>query len=190
MGMGKSGGRAMQPHDFDVSLRTLRIAAILGALCSVFIALAPANAASGTVVALGASNTYGKGVARNQSYPAQLEAMLRASGHNVRVINAGVSGETTGQMLARLDRSVPRGTKVVIFQPGGNDRRKGEAENRATNIATIQQRLAARGIKVILMENSALGGLPRQPDGQHLTPEGYHSLAAQWMPQVVAALGQ
>jgi acyl-CoA thioesterase-1 len=39
---------------------------------------APADAA--TIVALGASNTYGKGVARNQAYPAQLEAILRAKG--------------------------------------------------------------------------------------------------------------
>src|SRR5262245_5955588 len=80
------------------------------------------HAASGTIVALGASNTYGKGVARNQAYPAQLEAILRAKGHTVRVINAGINGNTTGQMLARLNGAVPRGTSAVILQPGGNDR--------------------------------------------------------------------
>jgi lysophospholipase L1-like esterase len=42
------------------------------------LASGPASAGAITIVALGASNTYGKGVARSQSYPAQLEAMLRA----------------------------------------------------------------------------------------------------------------
>src|ERR1700761_2900648 len=81
-------------------------------------------AQAATVVALGASNTFGKGVSRGQAYPAQLEALLRAKGLNVRVINAGINGDTTGGMLARLDRVVPKGTSVVILQPGGNDRRK------------------------------------------------------------------
>ena len=67
----------------------------------------PAGAAAATVVALGASNTFGKGVARNQSYPAQLEALLRARGFSARVINAGINGDTTAGMLARLDRAVP-----------------------------------------------------------------------------------
>src|SRR5829696_9240354 len=87
-----------------------------------------ANAASGTIVALGASNTYGKGVARNQAYPEQLEAILRAKGANVRVVNAGINGDTTEGMLQRLDRTVPNGTSAVILQPGGNDRRKGSPD--------------------------------------------------------------
>jgi acyl-CoA thioesterase I len=178
----------MQIHVFTACMRILRIAAILSSLCSVSISLGPANAASGTVVALGASNTYGKGVAREQAYPEQLGAMLRAAGHDVRVINSGVSGDTTGGMLSRLDQAVPDGTKVVILQPGGNDERKGQGGQRAANIAAIKQRLAARGIKVIIMENSALHGLPHQPDGVHLTPEGYHALAAHFVQQVIAAL--
>ena len=70
-----------------------------------------------TIVALGASNTFGKGVARNQAYPAQLEAILRAKGANVRVVNAGINGDTTEGMLQRLDRAVPNGTSAVILQP-------------------------------------------------------------------------
>jgi acyl-CoA thioesterase I len=72
----------------------------------------PAEAA--TVVALGASNTYGKGVARNQAYPAQLEAILRARGSGVHVVNAGINGDTTEGMLRRLDQAVPKGTSAVI----------------------------------------------------------------------------
>jgi acyl-CoA thioesterase-1 len=138
-----------------------------------------------TVVALGASNTFGKGVARSQAYPAQLEALLRAKGLSVHVVNAGINGDTTGGMLARLDRVVPKGTDVVILQPGGNDRRKLAADN----TPAIQSRLAAMGIKVVMLPNGMLHGLPHQPDGQHLTPEGYHMLAEELVSQVAAALG-
>lgn len=156
---------------------------LLGAF-GVFSALGTAHAA--TVVALGASNTFGKGVSRSQSYPAQLETLLRAKGLNVRVINAGINGDTTGSMLARLDRVVPKGTSVVILQPGGNDRRKLAADN----IPAIQSRLSTMGIKVVMLPNGMLHGLPHQPDGQHLTPEGYHMLAEELVGQVAAALGK
>ena len=144
------------------------------------------GAQAATVVALGASNTFGKGVSRSQAYPAQLEALLRAKGLNVHVVNAGINGDTTGGMLARLDRVVPKGTSVVILQPGGNDRRK-LAPDRTSE---IQARLAAMGIKVVMLPNGMLGGKPHQPDGQHLTPEGYHMLAEQLAGQVAGALGR
>jgi acyl-CoA thioesterase-1 len=143
-------------------------------------------AQAATVVALGASNTFGKGVSRGQAYPAQLEALLRAKGLNARVVNAGINGDTTGGMLARLDRVVPKGTSVVILQPGGNDRRK-LAPDRT---AEIQARLAAMGIKVVMLPNGMLRGKPHQPDGQHLTPEGYHMLAEELAGQVAGALGR
>src|SRR5271156_3644349 len=95
--------------------------ALLGAIALLF---AGSIADAATVVALGASNTFGKGVSRSQAYPAQLEALLRARGISVHVINAGINGNTTGGMLARLDRGGPKGTNVGGLQPGGNDRRK------------------------------------------------------------------
>jgi acyl-CoA thioesterase I len=136
------------------------------------IAVTPAHAA--TVVALGASNTYGKGVARNQAFPAQLETILRAKGLNVHVINAGINGDTTEGMLRRMDGVVSRGVSAVILQPGGNDRRKGSSDR----TSEIRSRLSARGIPVIMVPNNMLGGLPHQPDGQHLTPEGYPPASA------------
>ena len=161
----------------------LRQIILLGAF-ALFSTFGAAHAA--TFVALGASNTFGKGVSRSQAYPAQLEALLRAKGLNVRVINAGVNGDTTGGMLARLDRVVSKGTSVVILQPGGNDRRKLAADN----TPEIQSRLGAMGIKVVMLPNGMLRGLPHQPDGQHLTPEGYHMLAEQLAGEVAAALGR
>lgn len=170
-----------------MKLRSLRLGllghlVLLGGISD--LAITKADAA--TVVALGASNTYGKGVARNQAYPAQLEAILRAKGSNFRVVNAGINGDTTEGMLGRLDRTVPNGTSAVILQPGGNDRRKG----RPDRTADIQNRLSARGVPVIMLGNSMLGGLPHQPDGQHLTPEGYHMLAESLASQVSGAIGR
>jgi len=154
-------------------------------LLAIFIVTsAPAGAA--TIVALGASNTFGKGVARNQAYPAQLEAILRAKGANIRVVNAGINGDTTEGMLQRLGRAVPNGTSAVILQPGGNDRRKGSPDR----TSEIQSRLSARGIPVIMIPNSMFRGLPHQPDGQHLTPEGYHMLAEQMASQVAGVISR
>ena len=158
--------------------------------CAIILAaVQTAHAASGMIVALGASNTYGKGVARNQAYPAQLEAILRAKGHTVRVINAGINGNTTAQMLARLNGAVPGGTRAVILQPGGNDRRRGK-DDTAQNVAEIQNRLAARGVRVVMMENGMFRGLPKQAEGQHLTPEGYRILADSIASQVEGVLGR
>lgn len=155
---------------------------LLTAVVGLFIQVAIAHAA--TVVALGASNTAGYGVAPSQAYPAQLQAMLRARGLDVSVVNAGVSGDTTGGMMARLESVVPRGTKVVILQPGGNDMRRG-----APNYTSaIRSRLRAMGIRVVMVPNVMFRGKPHQPDGIHLTPEGYHMLAQQLVGPVASAL--
>jgi acyl-CoA thioesterase-1 len=148
--------------------------------------IAVTSVQAATVVALGASNTYGKGVARNQAFPAQLETILRSRGLNVHVVNAGINGDTTEGMLRRLDRVVPNATKVVILQPGGNDRRKLSPDR----TAEIQSRLKARGIAMIMLPNGMFKGLPHQPDGQHLTPDGYHMLAEQLTSEVAAAVGR
>ena len=166
----------------------MRFRTVFVVLFATFLIGAKAQAA--TIVALGASNTYGKGVARSEAYPAQLQAMLRAAGYNATVVNAGVNGDTTAGISKRLDHVVPKGTRVVIFQPGGNDARKGMANERAGGIQRIEQALGARGIKVVMMENDMFRGLPHQPDHMHLTPEGYRMLARAILPQVEAALGR
>jgi acyl-CoA thioesterase-1 len=155
----------------------------------VLVVLAGLGAArAATIVALGASNTFGKGVARREAYPAQLEALLRQEGRDIRVVNAGINGDTTGSMLRRLDGAVPDGTSIVILQRGGNDRRKGEAGATAENLSAITGRLDARGIKIIVLDDAGLRRFPHQPDGQHLTPQGYRMLAESLLPQVTNAL--
>lgn len=146
----------------------------------------PAVAAE--VVALGASNTYGKGVNRGEDFPSQLEAMLHAKGLHASVANAGVNGDTTAGMLSRFDGAVDGSTRVLLLQPGGNDARKGVGDERASNISTIVARASQRHIKVVMVENGMFRGLPHQVDGQHLTPEGYRMLAAALLPRVIGGL--
>lgn len=163
--------------------------ALVAALGILTIAIpATCFAADRVIVALGASHTFGKGVERGEDYPAQLENLLTQKGFEVRVINSGVNGQTTGKMLERLEASVPPNSVIVILQPGGNDKRKGVENKRAGNIAKIQKRLKAQGITVIMMENPVFRRFPKQADGQHLTPAGYHDLARWILPKVIAAL--
>jgi acyl-CoA thioesterase I len=145
------------------------------------------GSASAQVVALGASNTQGHGVSASESYPAQLQAMLRALGSGLRVTNAGVFGDTTDGMLARLSNAVPDGTKIVILQFGGNDRGKISLATRQANIANIQQQLRKRGIRIVQADGpvrSAWAAGLVQPDHIHLTAEGYRRVAAQLLPSI------
>jgi hypothetical protein len=87
--------------------RTAHLIVVLGFLCT-GIAIDGAAGAALNIVALGASNTPGWGVGSEQAYPARLEAMLRAKGYDAHVANAGMSFDTTGGMLRRVDSAVPR----------------------------------------------------------------------------------
>jgi acyl-CoA thioesterase-1 len=172
--------------------------AMAGAALAALVALtAAAEAASVSIVALGASNTYGHGRGRtnggvepSRAWPAQLQAMLRAKGIDATVRNAGVPGDTTGGMLARLDSAVPAGTKLVILQPGGNDARRGQGGSRAGNIAEIKRRLAARHIKVLMIGkiNRIAPRDTRDPDGEHFNARGHTAIARSLVPRVIAAL--
>ena len=80
-----------------------------------------ASAQGVRIVAIGDSNTAGFGVARDEAFPARLEALLRAAGHEAQVWNAGIAGDTFGDISARLDRYVPDGIHIAIVQGGYND---------------------------------------------------------------------
>jgi acyl-CoA thioesterase I len=154
-----------------------------------------ADAADINVVALGASNTAGYGVGTDAAYPAQLERLLRAKGYDVTVANAGVSGETSAQILGRVDSVVTPGTKVVVLQIFyGNDERHGvsRAETDANTQAAIA-RISAHGAKVVLAGPTVATTILQshhQYDGIHLTDEGHALLAARILPQVLQAIGK
>jgi len=145
------------------------------------------------IVALGASNTEGWGLSPEHAYPVRLQALLRAKGIDATVANAGIAGDTTGGMLARLDSAAPTGTQIVILQPGTNDERMGLGAERAANIETMRSHLAARNTQLVVIENAVLDALPRselRDDGIHFTPAGYAILAERILPQVLGALGK
>jgi lysophospholipase L1-like esterase len=117
-----------------------RVSVTGGALLLTHIALSAAEAPEPNyIVALGASGIHGKGVPLGEAYPAQLETMLRAAGFNVRVINAGVDGDTTARMLMRMDSVVPAGTKVTILQPGTNDFRNKRSLSVDQHLANVER---------------------------------------------------
>jgi acyl-CoA thioesterase-1 len=103
------------------------------------------------LVVLGDSLSAGYQLPSGAAFPEQLEAVLRARGHRVDIVNAGVSGDTSSQGLDRLDWSVPDGTHAVIVELGANDALRGvdPAFTRKT-LATIVERLQSRGIFVML----------------------------------------
>ncbi len=115
------------------------------------IASAQADAAPIRLVAFGDSLTTGYGLARADSFAAKLEAALKAKGHNVTVTNAGVSGDTSGAGLARLDWSVPADTDAVILEFGANDMLRGlDPQIARDNLTEILTRLKARNVPVLL----------------------------------------
>lgn len=96
-----------------------------------------------TIVALGDSLTAGFGVDLSESYPSLLETKLKANGYNYRVINAGVSGETSSGTLARLEWILTQKPDIVIVETGANDGLRGVAtdllEENLRKIVTILQ---------------------------------------------------
>jgi acyl-CoA thioesterase-1 len=142
------------------------------------------GSASAQIVALGHSAVRGH-VAENEMWPAVLESMLRAKGSQLHVINAGVNGETTGELLARVDSAVPSGTRIVILAINGfNDahRLKEGSVNAAANIAAIKGKLRAKGVRIVDAMGLIISVLKQPgmvlPDRIHLNAEGCRKVAA------------
>nr|WP_245944143.1 arylesterase [Acuticoccus kandeliae] len=104
-----------------------------------------------TIVALGDSLTAGYQLPPGTGFPAQLEKALQAEGLDVKVLDAGVSGDTTSAGLSRLDWSVGPEADAVIVELGANDALRGldPADARA-NLEAILDRLDERGLPVLL----------------------------------------
>jgi acyl-CoA thioesterase-1 len=103
------------------------------------------------ILALGDSLTAGYGLAAAESFPAQLERALRAKGHAVSVLNAGVSGDTSAGGLARLAWSLGDSPAAAIVELGANDGLRGlDPAATRRNLAAILARLAERRIPVLL----------------------------------------
>jgi acyl-CoA thioesterase-1 len=103
------------------------------------------------IVVLGDSLVAGFQLKAFDAFPAQLERALKARGHQVDVINAGVSGDTTAGGLERVRWAVPDGTDAVIVELGGNDALRGLDPARAkANLERIIATVKAGGAEVLL----------------------------------------
>ena len=135
----------------DTLAHRLRAAAALLTLLAGFGLAGGAAARPLQIVALGDSLTAGYGLPADAAFPVVLEAALRADGLDVRVANAGVSGDTAQAGLDRLDWSVTDGTDGVILELGANDMLRGlDPATTSRTLQTILDRLRGRGIKVLL----------------------------------------
>jgi acyl-CoA thioesterase-1 len=103
------------------------------------------------IVAFGDSLTAGFGAEPGKSFPDFLQKDLDQAGLHWRVINFGVSGNTTTDGLARLDEVLARKPRVTIVEFGGNDGLRGlPIETTRANLDQIIQKLQAAGSKVLL----------------------------------------
>ncbi len=103
------------------------------------------------IACFGDSLTAGYGVDLENSYPADLQRDLDTAGYHYRVVNMGVSGETTKDGLARVDRVMAMKPAIVVVEFGGNDGLRGVpvASSRA-NLDNIVAKLQGSGTQVAM----------------------------------------
>ncbi len=103
------------------------------------------------IVILGDSLTAGLGLDSSQSFPSLLQQRLDREGYKYRVVNAGVSGDTSAGGLRRLDWALEGDVRVLIVELGANDGLRGlSVAEMKKNLSAIITRAQKRGISVIL----------------------------------------
>ena len=148
----------MGPNGYGVRQRPInRRGMIAVALLATFfggVFSPPASAADGpirTIMAFGDSLTSGYGLPPADAFPVKLEAALRARGHAVRVINAGVAGDTTAGGRARLAWMLADKPDAVILELGANDGLRGlDPAETLANLRAIMEQLKAADLPVLL----------------------------------------
>lgn len=132
-----------------------------------------------TIAALGDSLTQGYGLIEEEGFVPQLQRWLRARGHQVTVLNLGVSGDTTAGGLARVDWALTPGVDAMIVALGGNDLLRGiPPETSRANLDGILQAARARGVAVLLAGLPAPGNFG--PDYQREFDAIFPDLAARY----------
>jgi acyl-CoA thioesterase-1 len=116
------------------------------------VAALPVRGDEQVIVALGDSLTAGFGVAPEEAWPALVEARLRREGYPYRVVNAGVSGDTSAGGLRRVDWVLRNRPEVAVVALGANDGLRGlSTDAMRTNLLGIVERLRAAGTRVLVV---------------------------------------
>lgn len=149
------------------------------AMLAVSLSAAPSWADEVVIAALGDSLTQGYGLPEGQGFVPQLEAWLQARGLAVRLINAGVSGDTTAGGLARIDWTLTADVQALIVALGGNDLLRGlPPEAARANLAGILDAAEEAGVQVLLVGMDA--PLNYGPDYKAAFDAIYPDLAAEY----------
>lgn len=124
---------------------------LLATLLFAIMIVSPARAEPVTILALGDSLTAGYGLEPNEAFPVKLEAALKAKGHDVRIVNAGISGDTASAGRDRLDWALTGDVDAVIVELGANDALRG-VDPKITRAALddILRTLAARNLPTLI----------------------------------------
>ena len=149
-----------------VGLATVGLATVgLATVCPA----SPAAARPLRLVAYGDSLMAGLGLAEADAFPAKLQAALKRQGRDVEVVNAGVSGDTSADGLARLDWTLGDGADAVILELGANDMLRGlDPAMTQANLAQTLAALQAKHVKVLLAGMRAPPSLGRDYDDKFL----------------------
>ncbi len=151
---------------------------------------APTNSEP-VIVAFGDSLTSGHGIGRSQAYPAVLQAKLDAANYAYRVVNAGISGDTTSDGVRRFDRAVVPGARILILGLGANDGLRGvPVATVRRNLETMIQRAQQHGLQVVLcgMEAPPLHGLKYSVDFHYIYPELAQKYSVPLVPFMLAGV--
>ena len=132
--------------------RTSRPYVFLGVIVNVWIFFSLASyAQSKTILVIGDSLTAGFGLVQSNSFPAQMERSLRQSGINVRIINAGVSGDTSAGGRSRLAWALSENPDAVILELGANDGLRGlDPKQTEANLDAMIRKIRKHKIPVLL----------------------------------------
>lgn len=142
------------PHEKFARTPRLFRGGLTLAVCALALGLGggAASAATKRLLAFGDSLTAGYGLPGDESLPARLEKRLKADGYDVKVINAGVSGDTTRMGLDRLDYTLSGGPVDVVFlELGANDMLVGLSPKDArANLSRMIETFQSKGAIVLL----------------------------------------
>jgi acyl-CoA thioesterase I len=148
----RQGSNIMKSRAGLASKAVVAAATFVMALLGPGAAGARSAAPAPVILALGDSLTAGYGLPESEAFPARLEAWLRRRGIAARVVNAGVSGDTTAGGLARLDWVMADKPDLVILALGANDALRGlDPATVRANLDKMIQRIDAAGAKVLLL---------------------------------------
>jgi acyl-CoA thioesterase I len=133
----------------------------------------PSTAAPGTVLFIGTSLTAGLGLPEAESFPLLLERRIESAGLPFRVVNAGVSGETSAGALRRVDWLLRQDFDIAVVETGANDMLRGiDPAATEQNIQQIVDRLRAGNPDVVIV----LAGMLALPNMGQAYAQAFESI--------------